>query len=100
MTLSQEDQPGTRPTPADIACEHNIDCPSVPRVIDRDLRFCFLTKRRWKNLLIQTLKSTCSIQERYCQILFRKHYKLYSTVINRYFRWKNFLAHIAMWFMF
>ena len=40
MILSQEDQPGAHPTPADIASEPNIDCWSV----SRDLGFYPLTK--------------------------------------------------------
>ena len=37
MTLSQEDQPGTDPTPAKIACEPNVDRQSVSHIIDQNL---------------------------------------------------------------
>ena len=45
MILSQEDQPGTHPTPADIAREPNIDRLSVSRVIDQVLGFRPIRKR-------------------------------------------------------
>ena len=45
MILSQEDQPGTYPTPADIAREPNIDRLSVSRVIDQVLGFRPIRKR-------------------------------------------------------
>ena len=45
MILSQEDQPGTHPTPADNAREPNIDRLSASRVIDRVLGFRPIRKR-------------------------------------------------------
>ena len=42
--LSQEYQPGAHPTPADIACEPNIDRRWVSRVIDQDIVFDPLRK--------------------------------------------------------
>ena len=46
MILSQEHQPGARPTPVDIAHEPNIDRRGVSRVIDQHLLFDPLTKRK------------------------------------------------------
>ena len=46
MILSQDYQPGAHPTPVDIAREPNIDCRLVSRVIDQDLLFDPLTKRK------------------------------------------------------
>ena len=46
IILSQEDQPGAHPTPADIARELNIDRRSMSRVIDQDLGFHPLRKRK------------------------------------------------------
>ena len=43
-----------------------------------------------KSVLIWTLKSTCSVQESYCQILPRKHYNLHSLVAKRYLKCKKF----------
>ena len=39
MILCQKDQPGTHPTPADIARVPNIDRLSVSRIIDQVLGF-------------------------------------------------------------
>ena len=46
MILSQENQPGAHPTPADIAREHNIDLRWVSRIIVQDLVFDPLRKRK------------------------------------------------------
>ena len=46
MILSQEYQPGAHPTPVDFAREPNIDRRWVSRVIDQDLLFDPLTKRK------------------------------------------------------
>ena len=46
MIFSLEDQPGTRFTPLEIACEHNIDCWLVSHVTDQDLDLWSLEK--WK----------------------------------------------------
>ena len=50
MILSQEYQPGAHPTPADIAREPNIDRRWVSRVIDQDLVFDPLRKRKVQKL--------------------------------------------------
>ena len=44
IILSQEDQPGTHYTPAEIARE--LDHRLVSRIIDQDLDLCFLRKRK------------------------------------------------------
>ena len=41
MILSQQDQPGTHFTPAEIALELNTDCQSVSHITDQDLDLCF-----------------------------------------------------------
>ena len=46
MILSQKDQPGAHATQADIARKHNIDSRSVSHVIDQDLGFHPLGKRK------------------------------------------------------
>ena len=46
MILSQEYQPGTHPTPVDIVREPIVACRWVSRVIDQDLVFDPLKKRK------------------------------------------------------
>ena len=70
LILSQEDQPGTHSTPAEIAYELNINCRSVSRIIDQDLD---IRPMRWKSLLIRTLRTPRSGQENYCQCILRKN---------------------------
>ena len=47
MNLNQEDHPGTRSTPAEIAWELNIDCWSVSCIIDEDLDLC---QSKWESV--------------------------------------------------
>ena len=51
MILSQEDQPGAHPTPADIASEPNIDRQRIYLVIDRYLVFDPLRKRKGQKFI-------------------------------------------------
>ena len=56
MILSQEDQPGTHPTPADIAREPNIDRLSVSRLIDQVLGFRPIRKRQVQKFTDSNIK--------------------------------------------
>ena len=56
LVLSQEDQPGSHSTPAEIECELNIDCRSVSRIIDKDLDLCPMRKPNTEERTISSRK--------------------------------------------
>ena len=89
MILSQDYQPGAHPTPVDIAREPNIDCRLVSRVIDQDLLFDPLTKRKVRKYTDLTTEKHMLHSRKLLSNLTQKNYNLHSLVARRHLKSKK-----------
>ena len=77
LILSQEDQPETHSTSAEIARELNTNCQSVSCIIDEDLDLNLLRKLKVQKLTDSTTEKPWPVRESYCLSILREHYKLH-----------------------
>ena len=101
FTLSREYQLGAHPTPLDLVRESIIDRRLVSRVIDQDLVFDRLTKRKVQKCIdlniekhmLHSRKLLSNLTQKTLQPAFFSDEKIFKV-------YKNSKTHITMWFMF